>query len=305
MKIISFGEILFDVFVHTSVVGGAPFNFVAHMCEMGAEGYLVTAIGEDALGEDALAEMRSHGVSTELVTVSEKPTGRCLVTLDGRGVPSYDLITGAYDDTVLPSAAKEIAQGGYDALYFGSLGQRGESAQRALYELISLGGYREAFFDINIRQHYYSKEIIENGMKNATILKFSREEAHVFDELGISSEKGEDLCRHLAGEYDLRQVIMTLDCDGAVLYCKQTDSFTWSPKPRARVVSTVGAGDSFCAAYLYSYLSGDSVDVSLAKATALSSYVVEHTEAIPAYSPELKKFINGELSNGNKSKKRV
>ena len=292
MKIISFGEILFDVFVHTSVIGGAPFNFVAHACAQGAEGYLVSAIGDDELGSDAIAEMKKRGVSTELVTVSALPTGRCLVTLDERGVPSYDLITGAYDETVLPKAAEKIAKDGYDALYFGTLAQRGEQAKKALRELISLGGYREAFFDINIRQSYYSKEIIERGMTAATILKVSREEAGVFSELGISSLTGEALCRELAGAYGIRQVIITLDSDGSMVYDAVSDTVTYSKKPRARVVSTVGAGDSFSATYLVSLLSGESIERSLEKATAVSSYVVESAETIPEYSKALYELLS-------------
>ncbi len=292
MKIISFGEILFDVFVHASVIGGAPFNFVAHACAQGADGYLVSAIGDDELGRDAIAEMKKRGVRTELVTVSSLPTGRCLVALDAHGVPSYNLVTGAYDETVLPEAAKKIAKDGYDALYFGTLAQRGEQAKKALYELISLGGYREAFFDINIRQSYYSREIIESGMTAATILKVSREEAGVFSELGISSLTGEELCRALAADYELRQVVMTLDSDGSMVYDKKTDTVTYSQKPRARVVSAVGAGDSFSATYLTSYLRGEPTEISLAKATAVSSFVVECTETIPKYPKELREFIS-------------
>ena len=303
MKIISFGEILFDVFVDRSVVGGAPFNFVAHMCKMGAHGYLVCSVGEDELGEDALSAMKAQGVDTSLITRSPLPTGRCLVTLDEKGVPSYELVTGAYDDTCLPDGAKAIAQDGYDALYYGTLAQRDEKARAALGELISLGGYREAFFDINIRQDYYSKQIIENGMKNATILKFSREEERVFSELGISSKTGEELCRYLAKEYGLRQVIRTLDCDGAMVYTADSDTFVYSKKPKANVVSTVGAGDSFSAAYMYSYLSGDNIELSLEKAIAVSSFVVECIGAIPEYSPLLKEFLKKESYDGNKGKK--
>ena len=291
MKIVSFGEILFDVFVHTSVVGGAPFNFVAHACAQGAEGYLVTAIGDDELGKDALREMEKRGVRTSLVTVSSLPTGRCLVLLAEDGTPTYELVTGAYDETALTPDVDKVIEGGYDALYYGTLAQRGEAARRALDALISLGGYKEVFFDINIRQDYYSKEIIERGMKNATMVKFSREEAWVFDELDICKEKGEALCRCLAKKYDLRQVIMTLDADGALVYIAEHDEFFYSEKPRASVVSTVGAGDSFSATYLCSYLRGDDAPTSLRRATAVASFVVEHMEAIPEYTEKLKKLL--------------
>ena len=265
MKIVSFGEILFDVFVHKSVVGGAPFNFVSHAVAQGADGYLVCAIGDDELGIDALLQMEKRKVKADLVTKSDLPTGRCLVTLDARGIPSYNLIEGAYDDTYLPEKAKEIAKEGYDALYFGTLAQRGEKARNALRELISLGGCKEVFFDINIRQDYYSKEIIETSLEKATILKVSREEAGVFSALGICEGEGETLCRALAEKYSLRQVIMTLDADGAFVYDREEDKVTYSEKPRARVVSTVGAGDSFAATYLASYLKGDAVEISLKK----------------------------------------
>ena len=128
------------------------------------------------------------------------------------------------------------------------------------------------------------------------MLKFSREEAGVFCELGLSEYDGceenpESLCIDLADKYDINCILLTLDKDGGAVYIPDTDTFVYSEKPCCDVVSTVGAGDSFFAAYISSYLGGADEEKCLSDAIAVSGYVVEHIEAIPEYSEKLLKSI--------------
>lgn len=141
----------------------------------------------------------------------------------------------------------------FDAVYYGTLAQRDKRSAGTLEHILKNVGHRHAFFDINIRQDFYTGEIIDKGLQNATILKFSREESFVLGK----NESLEQICRRLYGNYpNLNIIIATLDADGAMVYSCAEHKFYYSRRPQASVVSTVGAGDSFSAAFMYNYLLG-------------------------------------------------
>lgn len=285
MKILSFGEILWDIFGEKKEIGGAPFNFSAHMAKLGADVFMVSALGNDELGKNALSFVRKFGIHSDFIAVTDKPTGYCRVTLEGNA-PRYDLVTGvAYDAIPCPEVT-----GTFDAFYMGTLAQRNNVSRSTLEKLLKTINAKETFFDINIRQNYYTKEIIENSLKATTILKISREEMQVFSELGIADASStEALCVSLAEKYPLKIILVTLDKDGAMLYTKT--GFLYSRKPESKVVSTVGAGDSFSACFLYNFLSGADLEACLDRAVTLSDYVVTRLGAIPEYEEGLKNRI--------------
>ena len=277
MKILAFGEILWDIFGDKKEIGGAPFNFSAHMAKLGADVFMVSALGSDELGECAFTYVKKYGIHTDYIAVSEKPTGYCKVTLNGN-TPHYELVTGvAYDMITCPEVSGE-----FDAFYMGTLAQRNLASQLTLEKLLNSVKAKDIFFDINIRQTYYKKEIIENSLKHTSILKISREEMHVFSELGIADASSpEELCMSLAERFPLKIILVTLDKDGAMLFSCKEKSFLYSRKPESKVVSTVGAGDSFSACFLYNYLIGTSLETCLDRAVTLSDYVVTKLGAVP------------------------
>lgn len=279
MNITVFGEVLWDVFASEKKIGGAPFNFAAHVCRLGGNAALVSAVGNDELGADALKEINRLGVDSVPVAVCDKPTGYCAVTLKN-GTPEYDLVKNtAYDFIPVPQEKYFSA----DALYFGTLAQRGEFSRKTLKKLLS-GSYGEVFFDINIRGDFYSDEIIRDSLSASTILKISREEIGV---LGIKGDN-ETVCRELKKIYPkLKLIIVTLDCDGAFVFSCAEETFTYAKKPTVTPVSTVGAGDSFSACFLYNYLSGATAEQCLDRASNLAGFVVTQLGAIPEYPAEL------------------
>lgn len=280
MKVLVFGEILFDIFGDDKKIGGAPFNFASHMSKLGADVDMVSALGRDALGETAREYVRAFGVNEKYIAESNLPTGYCRVTLDSEGHPKYDLVRGVAYDAIEPP----MRVGNYDAFYFGTLAARDERSKSALSKTLGRGDYKEVFFDINIRQNYYTKELIETLLRACTIFKVSREE------IGVLGFKGslEDTVRALDDRYpNLKKIIVTLDSDGALVYDCIWDVFTYSDKPVGKVVSTVGAGDSFSACFLYNYINGESDAVCLERANALASFVVGNLGAIPDYTDEL------------------
>ena len=278
IKIAVFGEILWDIFGEEKTIGGAPFNFAAHAARLGADVTMISAVGSDALGDDAIAAARGFGVGVEDVARVGTPTGYCRVTLSD-GVPSYELVRGvAYD--MIPPPKNEILA---DAFYFGTLAARGDVSAATLEGLLG-GGYREIFFDINIRQKYYTQELIDSALQRATIFKLSREEMGV---LGFGVDEA-DVCRAVSARYpNLRLIILTLDRDGALVYETATGLVHRSPVPTSPAVSTVGAGDSFSACFLVNYLRGHGIETSLARAVLLSDYVVTQLGAVPDYPDSL------------------
>ena len=206
------------------------------------------------------------------------PTGYCEVTLDEEGVPSYNLELGvAYDNIPCPKRPDTD----YDALYFGSLALREEKSRESFIKLASKRIAKEVFCDINVRQDYCTSEILEICLKNATILKFSREEMEIFGKGSLIAT-----AEYILSVYgNIHTVIITMDSDGAACFTRKG---RWFAKcPQAEVVSTVGAGDSFSAAFVVNYLAGEKPSVCLNRACTLGSYVVTQLGAIPQYPDEL------------------
>ena len=280
MNLIVFGEILWDVFGDEKKIGGAPFNFAAHCRKLGMNVDIVSAVGNDELGNMAISTVKKLNLNTKYIQTVDYKTGHCLVTLHD-GTPSYNLVENvAYDNIPMPENLCLDA----DAFYFGTLAQRNPKSKETLQNLLK-GNYKEVFFDINIRQNYYSSELIDSSLHKTTILKVSREEIGVF---GINGTP-EEICDALSSKYNnLKLIIVTLDADGSFLYDAKSQNILYSPKPISKVVSTVGAGDSFSACFLSNYLNNLPQEECLKRATLLSDYVVTQLEAVPEYPEELK-----------------
>ncbi|MBQ8525576.1 MAG: hypothetical protein IJ460_02485 [Clostridia bacterium] len=299
MSVYVFGEILWDVYPDNKVIGGAPFNFSAHLSSLGIKSYLVSAVGEDDLGRETLECVSVKNVDGTYVKLSEKPTGVCNVTLNDAKIPSYTLVEEvAYDYiSVSDEDISCINLSDSKSLYIGTLAMRSKISENTAKKLVSSCKWDNIFFDVNIRQHFYCREIIEYGLNVCNILKFSREEAYIFSETGLSEYDGteaslRELCNDLARRYNIEYILLTLDKDGAAVYIRENDEFVFSEKTDCKVVSTVGAGDSFFAAYINAYLKGESVEKCLSDAIVLSGYVVGHVEAVPVYSKELLQQLN-------------
>ncbi|PKM61739.1 MAG: hypothetical protein CVU97_06865 [Firmicutes bacterium HGW-Firmicutes-21] len=283
MKILAYGEILWDIFGDKREIGGAPFNFSAHMARLGADCYIFSALGRDKLGDEAIDKVRQFNISSDYISFLSKPTGCCNIYFEGE-TPRYELTPDVAYDYIPFLHIKES----YDAFYMGTLAQRSEVSAFTLSEILKEVKVGEVFLDINIRQSFYTHEIINNSLKSTSILKFSREESKVFSALGIADDNNIDaLCSSLASKYPLKIILVTLDKDGALLFDCSRKSIIHSHKPMSSVVSAVGAGDSFSACFLYNYLNGAELQTALDRAVTLSDYVVTRLGAIPEYEQDL------------------
>ena len=282
--IICFGEILFDVYPTEAFIGGAPLNFAAHLARHGESAMMLSALGEDELGAKALGWLEENKIDTSLIKRSALPTGRCNVTIGENGVPSYELLS----DVAWDEISTELCSRRFDALYFGTLALRSEHNRATLERLIANNDFGDIFVDVNIRKPFYSADSLALALSNATILKISDEElSTVASLLGVNFTDNEKFCELLCEKFgNIKLIVLTLGANGALCYEASTQKLTNTAARKANVASTVGAGDSFSAAFLHKYLGGSTIESCLDYASRLAALVVSHYEAVPDYSPE-------------------
>ncbi|MBR5134280.1 MAG: carbohydrate kinase, partial [Clostridia bacterium] len=265
-------------------IGGAPFNVAAHAAKHGDTVYMLSAVGDDELGDKTRAIVRDRGVHIDRITVhGDRQTGVCRVTLNEAGIPSYDLLDNvAWDAIDTADCPFDV-----DVIYFGTLALRHEDNRRTLAQLLDGRDCREVFVDVNIRPPFYSKDSILFALSHATLLKISDEELSVIlDALDYQGDRDhESICRALAARFpSLRVILITKGGDGADAFCVTDERFFSVPAEKTTVVSTVGAGDSFSAAFLHHYLRGEALDDCLRHASKLAAFVVSQYESIPDYT---------------------
>jgi fructokinase len=279
--IIGIGEILWDMFSEQKILGGAPANFAYHASQFGFNGYVASAIGKDVLGKeilDALAEKKLNF----LIESVDYPTGTVQVTLNAQGVPQYEICeNAAWDNIPFTEHIKELALN-CNAVCFGSLAQRNETSRKTIHrflELVPKNAYR--IFDINLRQHFYSKEIIHESLLRCNILKINDEEvaetARLFGFIGMNKQK---ICLYLLKKYNLEIVVETKGASGSYVFTADETSYLDTPK--VRVVDTVGAGDSFTGAFVAALLHGKTMREAHQLAVETSAYVCTQHGAMPS-----------------------
>ncbi len=285
MKIMAIGEIIFDIFNGEAEIGGAPLNFCAHCAMQGAESALVSATGKDNFASLAISSLENFGVETSFVSENEYPTGQCLVTVNN-GIPSYNVIRpSAYDKIeICADELEKIKDYKADVFAFGTLIQRDEVSRNAVKEILSKCTFLHVFCDVNLRPNCYDKESCLLCLENADIIKISEEEEPILTNFGLYSDgkTEKETVRNICASFEnIKLVLFTKGEDGSLVYDAVNDEFCDIPCVEAKVVSTVGAGDSYSAAFLCEYFrSGDILKAGTAGAT-LSAFVVSHREAVP------------------------
>lgn len=263
LRIVSFGEVLFDIFDNGARLGGAPLNLAVHLHRLGAEALLVSAVGRDALGDLAIRKIADEGLSVEHVARVPQPTGSVTVSLNEAKIPTYRfLLDCAYD--YIPEPQLDLTQ--LDLFCFGTLAQRSQASRDALKKLLAKARC-QVFCDVNLRQDFYSKDILERSLSAANIAKLNDDELPVIAAMfGLEPESGA-----VARRFGLDTVILTLGPDGCEIW-HRGDAIA-SPACPVQVVSTVGAGDAFSAGFLFHYLSGHRIEIAAAAGNRLAAEV--------------------------------
>lgn len=283
MKLLVFGEVLFDIYGDEKYIGGAPLNFSAHSSREGSDVFLLSAVGRDALGELALDKIRNYGVNTEYIHRSQShSTGVCNVTLDTHGVPRYELVQNtAYDNIPFNNELEGVS---FNGLYFGTLALRSMYNRETLKRIISSCRLDEIFVDINVRKPFCDKESILIGLNNATVLKISDEELpFVINEIfGFCECDIDSYVKMISEKFTgIKIILITCGEKGSVAYNIKSKKVFRCDAVKTEIVSTVGAGDSFSAAFLARYLDKQDIGECLEHASKVSSYVVSKKDAIP------------------------
>lgn len=286
--VVGMGEALWDVLPEGKKIGGAPANFAYHVSQFGLPSCVVSAVGEDNLGHEIIENFTSKGLNHKIATVPY-PTGTVLVELDADGVPQYDIKENvAWDNIPFTEDLENLAKN-TKAVCFGSLAQRNIVSRETIKRFLNTMPKKDdtlVVFDVNLRQGFYTKEILTESMERCNILKINDEElvtvSRMFGYPGIDLQ---DKCWILLGKYNLKMLILTCGINGSYVFTPGNVSF--QPTPVVEVADTVGAGDSFTAAFIASILKGKDVNEAHRRAVETSAFVCTKNGAMPILPKEI------------------
>ena len=253
MRILSIGEVLWDVFEDKELLGGAAFNFAAHANILGHSVSFVSAVGDDLRGERVIEKMKTMGLETRFVRpVKSHPTGIVTVRLDASGQPHFTIHRpAAYDFPVLSARDhEEISSQPPDWIYFGTLFQMSPQAKALTLKLLELNPKALRFFDVNLREKCYVPALVMELMSLATVVKLNEQEAEQMRAMfGWPGSSLRHFCQDAVRRFGWQAVCVTRGEAGCALWLDghylEADGY------RVRVADTVGAGDAFAAAFLH------------------------------------------------------
>lgn len=289
--VVGLGEILWDVFPDRKVLGGAPANFAYHVSQFGYNGYAVSAVGDDLLGNEIMSALVEKNLNYSIET-TEYPTGTVKVTLNDRGVPQYEICEGTAWDNIPFTPRIEILAKNAKVVSFGSLAQRNSVSKSTIRRFLeTMPADALKIFDINLRQHFYTKQLIHESLELCNMLKINDDEVVVVSELfELKNKTEEEVCRWLLETYKLNLLILTKGTQGSYVFTPGEVSF--QPTPKVHVADTVGAGDSFTSAFVAAYLKGDSITVAHQLAVEVSAYVCTQHGAMPKMPDAYLEYFN-------------
>ena len=258
-KIIGIGEALWDCLPEGSKLGGAPANFAYHVSQYGYNACAISALGNDALGDETKNIFKRNHMKY-IMPVVNYPTGTVQVTLDDEGVPTYDIKNDVAWDNIPFTPDIEAAAQQCRAVCFGSLAQRSEVSRTTINRFLDATPEKcLKIFDINLRQQFYTKDVICESMHRANILKINDEELVTIGRLfGYPGLDIENKCWLLLGKYNLDMLVLTCGVNGSYVFAPDHKSFFETP--HVEVADTVGAGDSFTASFVAAILAGKSIE---------------------------------------------
>ena len=284
--IVGLGEALWDCLPEGRKLGGAPANFAYHISQFGYDACAISAVGNDALGDETLQAFDEKGLNYFMPRL-DYPTGTVQITLDEDGVPTYDIKEGAAWDNIPFTPELEQVARNSRAVCFGSLAQRNEVSRQTIHHFLDATPKDcLRIFDINLRQNFFSKEVIKESLRRCNILKINDEELVTIGRMfGYPGMDFENKCWLILGKYNLDMLVLTCGVNGSYVFSKGAMSFFATPK--IEVADTVGAGDSFTASFVASILAGRSVADAHQRAVEVSAYVCTQNGAMPVLPQEL------------------
>jgi fructokinase len=292
LNVIGVGEVLWDLLLTGPQLGGAPANFAYHAHALGAQSQVITRVGKDDYGREIIRRFHEMGLPEAGVQIDETaPTGTAKVALSGDGLAHFTIQENvAWDCIATTDEAVAIAHRA-DAICFGSLAQHCEASRNTIQYLVAeTPPDTLRVFDINLRQQFYSRDVIEQSLQLANVLKLNNDELPILAAMFRLTGSTEDHIGQLAQTFSLRLVALTRGPNGSLLYQRHNDNneARWSdcPSRPVKVVDTVGAGDSFSAAMVLGLLRKMDLDEINTIANEVARYVCSQPGATPAMPAE-------------------
>lgn len=272
--IVGIGDILWDCLPDGRKIGGAPANFAYYTKQFGYDSMVVSAVGDDTLGMEIRGVLDKAGLEY-ILDVPGYPTGTVEIDLDENGIPSYDIKENvAYDFIPFTPELEELARK-CNVACFGSMTQRNPVSRNTIRRFLETMPQSEEtykVFDINLRQHFYSKEIISESLRLCNVFKINDEElAVVSDMFGYEGESYREVCRKIILDWNLKYLILTCGTNGSYIFTENESSFMQTPV--VNVADTVGAGDSFISAFMASILRDKDIRTAHELAVKVSAYI--------------------------------
>ena len=289
MRVISIGEVLWDVIGDREFLGGAPLNFSISAQRLGNEAAFISAVGADARGVLALESVREHGLSTEFIqTFPDHSTGTAVASMDSSGSATFQIIRpAAYDFLNLDETAlQQLTATRPDWIYFGTLAQTAPGNEALLHRLIAAAPAARRFCDMNLREGQWSLALVQRLSGLASILKLNESEAETLFRISHGSERFslERFCEFWSRAYGIELICVTLGGSGCAVW--SGGSLQMFPGVAVKVIDTVGAGDAFSAGFLHGFHLGWPIEKIAAFANALGALVASRAGATPAWRLE-------------------
>lgn len=290
-NIVSYGEVLWDVFPTHKKIGGAPLNVAIRIASFNNEVSMISAVGNDESGKKVLSFLNENNINTSCVQVlNDYKTGEVKVTLNNKGSASYTIeYPSAWDKITLTRASKLAVQQA-DALLFGSLATRGAVSKNTLYNLIKHAKYK--VFDLNLRAPHYSEEVLFYLMLQADFIKLNDEELYeVSALLGSKFNSLEQNLKFIAEKTNTKHMCITKGAFGAVLM--YNDKLYYNSGYKIKVVDTVGAGDSFLGSLISKLVNKEEPQIAIDFACAVGALVAQSEGANPRLDKtDIERFMN-------------
>lgn len=287
-NLVGLGEVLWDVFPDAAHFGGAPANFACHAAGLGGDAWVVSAVGRDKLGDDALASLSSKNVHTLLLQRNDHPTGTVTVTLDAARQASYVFAEDPAWDHVTWNQSLALLARKCKAVCFGTLAQRAPTSRRTVREFLeNTSADCLRIFDVNLRQDFFSREIIESSLGFANVFKLNHDEVPVVAGLLALPTEENAFVAEVAQRFDLYTVALTRGSAGSLVWHKGV--YDERKAPKVAVVDTVGAGDAFTAALAIGLLREEPLGRVHERAVDVAAFVCTKPGATPELLPEFKR----------------
>ncbi|MDO4551172.1 MAG: PfkB family carbohydrate kinase [Planctomycetia bacterium] len=298
-KIIGIGEILCDIFPEARCPGGAPMNFCYHINQLGHEGILLSAISEDKIGQELHDFLVSHGLSTEgIQTQSKYPSGQVLVDVSEPDNPKYEILESVAWDYLKLSKTYHKLMKSASAIYFGTLSQRNINSRVVIHQILDEAPPKcLRVFDVNLKQKFYTREIIEISFLKANMVKMSLPETYKIAKLlkFEGEHSPEKIGKWLASAYNIQKIGITLGEDGCLLIERTPGGMHFLtekiPGRKVKVCDAVGCGDGFTAAWVYGVLENWELRKQGEFANWLGSLIATRQGSCFPYSPKMREII--------------